>query len=711
MRFVQAALVACSLLLAIQAQASEITYQGQLKFGGAPFTGTANLEFRLFNQLTGGAQVGPVVTRPNWPVEDGLFQVDLDFGTSPFDGSSRYLEVRVNAAPLAPRQAVRAVPLALHALNGGGGSGSSPWTVDGSNAVEYAVNGQRLRFQPVAGTPELSPNLIIGHESNSVSGYGSAVLSGGTLGSGNTVDGNFNVIAGGRTNQIDGFQSVIGGGSFNLAQGSTATIGGGNSNQAGGISSTVSGGSSNLAYGVSSTVGGGNFNTASEDYSTVGGGRRNQATGMGSTVSGGGDFNLPNIASGDFSAIGGGYDNQASGNLSAIAGGRENLASGTRASVGGGQENQATAETATVGGGNENIASGQSATVSGGSGNQATASFSTVAGGSQNYALRQMATVAGGFQNTASHDFSTVSGGWSNCAGAPFSWAGGRRAKVRRGEDGGPAVGGCASVPSNGGIGDQGTFIWADSQNQDFLSDGPNQFLVRAAGGVGFGRAPSDYFVIDSGRLLQDTDYSFGTGALRVLMNDPGGSVVTMFRILGNGGVAIGNSFNSSGVPERGMRIHGLLALNSLGSGGGVALCRNSNNEVANCGSSSERYKFDIEDLENPMALVNSLRPVRYRWIDGGEEDIGLIAEEVAEQAPALAIHFDGRVEGVKYDRLAALLLGAMQQQQREIQALRLELAEARKQAQRNAELESRLLALEAALLNQPMAASHKEAR
>ncbi len=701
-------IVLALLLLAVaQAQGSEISYQGQLRSNDLPFSGTANLQFRLFNQATGGSQVGPVLLRPNWPVQDGLFQVDLDFGAGVFDGSSRYLEVQVNGIVLAPRQAIRAVPLALHVMSGGG---SGPWSVDGSGAVEYLVNGQRFRFQPVTGLPQTSPNLVVGHASNSVAGYGSAVLSGGALESSNDVEGNFNVIAGGRTNQIDAFQSVISGGSFNFAQGSNSTIGGGTENQVEGISSTVSGGRANQASGVSSSVGGGAFNTASEDYSTVAGGNRNQATGTGSTVSGGGATNRPNIASGEFSVVGGGFDNQAIADFSVLSGGRENTVGGAQASVGGGQNNQASAEASTVGGGSGNMASGLSATVSGGSDNQASSDFTTVGGGSQNRASRQMATVSGGFQNTASHDFATVPGGWSNCAGAPFSWAGGRRAKVRRGEDGGPAVGACANVPSNGGIGDQGSFVWADAQNQDFLSNGPNQFMVRAAGGVGFGRAPSDYFVIDSGRVLQDSDYSFGTGALRVLMNHSDGSVLTMLRVMGNGGLAVGNSFNSSGVPERGMRIHGLLALNALGSGGGVSLCRNANNEVANCGSSSERYKFDIEDLENPMALVAALRPVRYRWIDGGEVDIGLIAEEVAEQVPALAIHFDGRLEGVKYDRLAAVLLGAIQQQQLEIQALRTELAVASEQLRHNAELELRLLALESVLLDQAMPVSHSEA-
>ncbi len=83
--------------------AEPITYQGQLKQSGTPYTGLANLEFRLFDALTGGNQFGPALMRPNTPVEDGLFQVELDFGAGAFTAQVRYLEVRVAGTPLIPR--------------------------------------------------------------------------------------------------------------------------------------------------------------------------------------------------------------------------------------------------------------------------------------------------------------------------------------------------------------------------------------------------------------------------------------------------------------------------------------------------------------------------------------------------------------------------------------------------------------------------------
>ena len=372
--------------------------------------------------------------------------------------------------------------------------------------------------------------------------------------------------------------------------------------------------------------------------------------------------------------------------------------------------NELTGNHSVIAGGRANLISGNSVAIGGGENNQAWSLASTVAGGLTNMASDAYAVVAGGLQNTASAQYSTAAGGHLNCAGGHYSWAGGRRAKVRPGFNSGFAGQGCAGVPINEDQdrGDQGTFIWADSQNADFRSTGENQFLVRASGGVGFGRAPTDYFVIDSGRELQDDDYDFGTGALRLLMNDPNGSVLTMLRVMGNGGLAVGNSYNSTGVPARGLRVSGNARFDSssqvignfrvegsvvapnIGSGGTSDLCHTFAGGIALCGSSA-KLKSDIRDLTDGPALIAGLRPVRYRWIDGQLEDIGLIAEEVAEVIPELAEYGpDGEVIGVKFRHLTAVLVAAVQESQAENKLLREQLDD----------VQSRLDALEIMLKN-----------
>lgn len=97
--------------------AAGISYQGQLRQAGSAYSGSANLSFFLFDSVEQGSQIGPPQNRPGWPISNGLFQVELDFGPGAFDGSERWLEVWVNGIALTPRQKLTAAPLAQHALN------------------------------------------------------------------------------------------------------------------------------------------------------------------------------------------------------------------------------------------------------------------------------------------------------------------------------------------------------------------------------------------------------------------------------------------------------------------------------------------------------------------------------------------------------------------------------------------------------------------
>ncbi len=98
-----------------------ISYQGQLKHQGEPHSDYADFQFKLFDSENDGEQIGTEIERPNWPVHDGLFQVELDFGPDAFDGSQRYLEIWVNDVRLSPRHEVTAAPVALFALDGNEG--------------------------------------------------------------------------------------------------------------------------------------------------------------------------------------------------------------------------------------------------------------------------------------------------------------------------------------------------------------------------------------------------------------------------------------------------------------------------------------------------------------------------------------------------------------------------------------------------------------
>jgi hypothetical protein len=283
-------------------------------------------------------------------------------------------------------------------------------------------------------------------------------------------------------------------------------------------------------------------------------------------------------------------------------------------SVGGGYGNRAGDDAgatfdsafATVGGGRGNIASSIASTVGGGENNTASGFGSTVGGGGGNTASGESSTVGGGSSNTASGFSSTIGGGSRNCAGGDNSWAGGTLAKVRPSINPG-GTGSCSNLTTYAGGfgGDVGTFVWADSQFASFVSTGDNQFLVRAQGGA----------AINS--------------------NDPAGNA---------------------------LRVSGTLRVDTLGTAAATTLCRNASNQISGC-SSSARYKQDIDDLELGLVTALRLHAVGYRWKDTGAADVGFVAEEVAAIDERLVTrNAKGEIEGVKYDRLTAVLANAVQE-------------------------------------------------
>lgn len=111
----------------------------------------------------------------------------------------------------------------------------------------------------------------------------------------------------------------------------------------------------------------------------------------------------------------------------------------------------------------------------------------------------------------------------------------------------------------------------------------------------------------------------------------------------------------------------GFLRLNNVDSGGQSQLCLGSSNRIAFC-SSSLRYKTAIKDFRRGLNVVNRLRPITFDWKEGGMHDLGFGAEDVAAIEPLLVTrNGKGEVEGVKYDRISAVLVNAVQEQQQQI--------------------------------------------
>jgi hypothetical protein len=150
-----------------------------------------------------------------------------------------------------------------------------------------------------------------------------------------------------------------------------------------------------------------------------------------------------------------------------------------------------------------------------------------------------------------------------------------------------------------------------------------------------------------------------------------------------------------------------LRIFNSIGETNGMAIMENGNigmgsltpsvrlqvagDIIANsiAGSSDLRFKTNITPIENPLQKVLQLRGVNFDWNKNAFPDrsfseskaIGFIAQEVEKILPEV-VQTEKTAEGykaVQYDKVVALLVEAIKEQQKQIDGLKLELKKQRK--------------------------------
>jgi hypothetical protein len=89
---------------------------------------------------------------------------------------------------------------------------------------------------------------------------------------------------------------------------------------------------------------------------------------------------------------------------------------------------------------------------------------------------------------------------------------------------------------------------------------------------------------------------------------------------------------------------------------------------------SDQRFKHQIEPLENCLSIITKLNPVKYNWksgpsFHGMEKEIGFLAQELEQVLPNV-VH-TGEHKTVSYGNLTAVLVGAIQELQQEIHRLK----------------------------------------
>lgn len=108
----------------IVAQTTSFNFQGRLNDGSSPANGQYDLQFKLWDAITAGGQIGPTLSRPGLTLVNGVFSTTLDWGASAYGGGFRFLEIGVKPfnspngyVVLGARQQIMSVPLAVRSTS------------------------------------------------------------------------------------------------------------------------------------------------------------------------------------------------------------------------------------------------------------------------------------------------------------------------------------------------------------------------------------------------------------------------------------------------------------------------------------------------------------------------------------------------------------------------------------------------------------------
>jgi len=686
--FIALAVLLISAATISNAQTSNFTYQGRLTLEGGPANGAYDMQFKLFDSDEN--QIGSTFTNPGVNVTNGIFAVQLDFGAAAFSGAERYLEISVRPAgsadsydTLLPRQLLTSAVYAIRAV--------SATTADNANQLAGVAASQYIKTgdarltdarPPTAGSTNYiqNSNAVQANSNFNLSGNGTV---GGSL-SGNTVNATtqYNFV-GQRFLRVANNGSTLlglGAGAGNITT-QDATFVGKNA----GFSNTS--GSGNTFVGAAA----GSANTVGAHNSFFGTDAGQTSVGDGNSMfgSGAGQANTTGHDNAFFGTLAGANNNGAI---------RNSLFGAASGDFNHGSYNSFFGYEA----GLSNIADGNSFFGDNSGRANTSGSFNSFFG-----------RVSGGSNTDGSQNsFFGASAGSANTSGDGNSFFGANAgAKTEVGAQN-SFFGSQAGYENKNGV-NNSFFGWGSGQSN--LSGNRNSFFGYAAGHASLSASDSAYFGYEAGvAATGSSNAMFGGSAGNAtttgfansffgkeagLANQNGFENVFVGRQAGSGNISgnnntiVGTNANvgSSGLGfataigaqatvatsntivlgrsngSDGVQVPGTLTLNILGVIGSTSLCRNALNQISLC-SSSLRYKKDLQPFNRGLSLLNQLKPITFKWKADNSDDLGFGAEDIAAVEPLLVTrNAKGEVEGVKYDRITAVLVNAVNEQQQQI--------------------------------------------
>ena len=226
-------------------------------------------------------------------------------------------------------------------------------------------------------------------------------------------------------------------------------------------------------------------------------------------------------------------------------------------------------------------------------------------------------------------------------------------------------------------------FAWSTGNSHSWEVDGTEAMRIDSSGNVNIGSAASVtglrfFDIYNTGSTSTDGSiirfitqqvgntsttsadiYKRKNGEFTFANNDADSAAYTRFTLAGTEAMRIDSSGN-------------LLVGTTSGSD---KVTVNGDVSATNFNSTSDAtLKTNVETLSGSLDAVKAMRGVSFDWIENGNSEIGVIAQEVEEVLPDLVNTNDEGIKSVKYGNIVAVLIEAIKEQQEQIDELKAQL-------------------------------------
>ena len=172
----------------------------------------------------------------------------------------------------------------------------------------------------------------------------------------------------------------------------------------------------------------------------------------------------------------------------------------------------------------------------------------------------------------------------------------------------------------------------------------------------------------ETARILADTDLAndIATNTANISTNASAIVDINNFAVFTNSDANLNSLSTNFDI----ISLRDIIASNRIEAGG----------DIVAFSSSDKRLKDNIEQIPNAIDKIQSIGGYSFDWNDKqdtyevGSRDIGVVAQEIEEVLPELVITRDNGYKAVKYEKMVALLIEGIKEQQEQINELKTKL-------------------------------------